>query len=282
MHNKKLNVLIVSVNYNSEKYLELLISNTKTDENSDAKFCIVSNSGELLNPDKFKNCISIINGENLGFGKACNIGARVCDSKWLLFVNPDVLLNSDVIEKMIQCACLNPDYAVITVFSSNTIDKIFFEPSGKILDYSDRNFGACFLIDRDTFFSLGGFDENIFLWFEDTDLRDRVINSGKKVGCLDGVIVPHMQGHSTHHRTEIENKNLTEIWLQSHFYYRIKHNGIVNGLVWCVGMIFVNFIRTLLNKNLPLRPYFDTKVAVFSGFKLIYSIGKIKKKLRML
>ena len=57
--------------------------------------------------------------------------------------------------------------------------------------------GACFLIRRDVFLKLGGFDENIFLFYEDDDLCRRIADSGAALIYVPQAVVRHGRGRSS-------------------------------------------------------------------------------------
>jgi N-acetylglucosaminyl-diphospho-decaprenol L-rhamnosyltransferase len=57
--------------------------------------------------------------------------------------------------------------------------------------------GACFLIRRDIFLKLGGFDENIFLFYEDDDLCRRLADSGSALIYVPQAVVRHGRGQSS-------------------------------------------------------------------------------------
>lgn len=57
--------------------------------------------------------------------------------------------------------------------------------------------GACFLVRRVAFDSIGGFDERYFMYAEDVDLCWRLRRAGWGVGHVPGAEVVHLQGLST-------------------------------------------------------------------------------------
>ena len=42
------------------------------------------------------------NENNFGFSKACNIGAKLATSKWILFLNPDTIIPKDCLRKLMN------------------------------------------------------------------------------------------------------------------------------------------------------------------------------------
>ena len=57
--------------------------------------------------------------------------------------------------------------------------------------------GACLMIERDLFLSLGGFDERIFLFYEDDDLCRRVADTGRALIHVHGAEALHGRGRSS-------------------------------------------------------------------------------------
>ena len=59
---------------------------------------------------------------------------------------------------------------------------------------------AAFLIRRELFEKLGGFDENIFMYFEDEDLCRRIVKLGLKNAVLMTAKIIHLEGRSSNNR----------------------------------------------------------------------------------
>jgi len=100
--------------------------------------------------------------------------------------------------------------------------------------------GACFLIRRETFLRLGGFDENIFLFYEDDDLCRRVADSGAALVYVPQAVVRHGRGRSS---GEKPGRIFTSRWHQawSRAYVSRKY-GLPNP---APGMFAVNALKTL-------------------------------------
>ena len=54
--------------------------------------------------EKRKNTTCILANENIGFGSAFNLGAKQISSKYILHINPDVKINSEIIKKLYENA----------------------------------------------------------------------------------------------------------------------------------------------------------------------------------
>lgn len=102
-------VTIVTVCYNSLEVLPemlasvpagtrvVLVDNVSSDR--DALSALAQSHGATL----------VLNDENLGFGRACNIGAAEAETEFLLFLNPDAALQKGAIDALLQAAEDNPD-----------------------------------------------------------------------------------------------------------------------------------------------------------------------------
>ena len=83
---------IIIVNYKSWDKLQLCLDSVLNQNQINLQIIIVdnfSNDNRLKDfKNRFKQINWIENKNNLGFAKACNIGATLSESKWLLFLNP--------------------------------------------------------------------------------------------------------------------------------------------------------------------------------------------------
>ncbi|MFM7079446.1 MAG: glycosyltransferase family 2 protein [Bacteroidota bacterium] len=146
--------------------------------------------------------------ENGGFSAGVNEGAKHATGDWLLLLNPDIKLKPDNLEKALQlathydehtdqkigvlgCELLNGDGShqpsVGSFPSFSRIAKELFMPQNRrrydSLDPSaprncDWVTGAFMLIRKKTFVDVNGFDEQYFLYFEETDFCLRAARAG--------------------------------------------------------------------------------------------------------
>ena len=75
-----------------------------------------SNDGRISNFKKQFPWVDWVEEKiNGGFSYDCNAGARLADSKWLLFLNPDTEIPSDCLEGLLTHCDKNPNYKLISI-----------------------------------------------------------------------------------------------------------------------------------------------------------------------
>jgi GT2 family glycosyltransferase len=107
--------------------------------------------------------------------------------------------------------------------------------------------GAAFFIRADLFHSLGGFDEKFFMYFEESDLCQRVKNAGYKVLYTPEVSLIHIRGHSVN---RIAHKMVVE-YRRSQIYYYKKHRPMWERLILRVYL----FTKFFYEFAITLNPY---------------------------
>lgn len=152
----------------------------------------------------------IQNTKNMGFAKGINLGVKIAKSEYLLFLNPDVQINVVNLEKFIStidkkdinilgCKILNSDSVVqpscgkfptiLNIIADRVpvINKLFKTELIRQNKYYNKEqepdwiSGAFFLVRRDVFLKLGGFDERYFMYGEDIDFCYRAKKAGYKI-----------------------------------------------------------------------------------------------------
>ncbi|MFL5174157.1 MAG: glycosyltransferase family 2 protein [Microvirga sp.] len=155
----------------------------------------------------------IRNARNEGYGRANNIGARAAESEFILIVNPDCIVDKGAVAALVDAARRYPDAAFFAPRIVEPSGRVFYQPrsllatsltnpGGKLVLPEGEACapffsGACFLMRRDVFLKLGGFDENIFLFYEDDDLCRRVADSGSALIYVPQAVVRHGRGQSS-------------------------------------------------------------------------------------
>lgn len=254
---------IVIVNWNGgNKLFECLgsIQHADTDTSFQLAKCIVvdnaSTDGSVdLIRDMDLPLELILNTENKGFGFASNQGARCGDSKYILFLNPDVKLFPDSLSKSISFL-ESHDELKIGVLGIQMIDQnsaihrnvarfpspvsLFFQmlgidrlwprqfPAHFMTDWPhmdsrvvDQVPGSFFLVRRSLFNDLQGFDERFFMYFEDLDFAYRARQLGWVNYYLSSVQAFHYGGGTT---DQVKALRLFYV-LRSRLYYVAKHSG---------------------------------------------------------
>jgi len=155
----------------------------------------------------------IRNARNEGYGRANNLGARVAETEFLLIVNPDCVVEAGAVAALLDAARRYPDAGLLAPRIVEPGGRVFFQPRSLLAPYLPNPSGrlvlpegeacapflsgACFLIRRDLFLGLGGFDENIFLFYEDDDFCRRLADAGRALIYVPRALVRHGRGRSS-------------------------------------------------------------------------------------
>jgi N-acetylglucosaminyl-diphospho-decaprenol L-rhamnosyltransferase len=173
-------------------------------------------------------------GGNLGFGRAANRGADQTDADHLLICNPDITVDPDAVDILIEVLARDTAVALVgprivdpdgTVYPSPRVFPGLLDAVGhaflgmvaprnrftrryRMLDLDrdqpsadvDWVSGSCFLIRREAWDALGGFDEGYFMYAEDVDLCRRAHDAGWRVAFQPAARVGHVQGAATSQR----------------------------------------------------------------------------------
>ncbi len=211
-------------------------------------------SVELLEPI-FPDVTFIASKENLGFGRANNLGFDISKGKYILILNPDTLLNEDTLDTMFKymennshigisgCKVLNGDgtfqlacrrgfptpwAAFSKLFGLQKIfpnSKIFaqYNQTFRSVDetyYIDAVIGAFMFARADVIKVVNGFDPEFFMYGEDLDLCFRVQKAGYKIAYNHTTSIIHYKGESTKRSSINEVKHFyeaMEIFARKHF-----------------------------------------------------------------
>jgi len=156
----------------------------------------------------------IRNARNEGYGRANNRGVRAAvTAEHVLIVNPDVVLRPGAVDALLNAARSWPDAGLLAPRLVEPDGRYFFQarsllapyltnPTGRLaLPQGDACApflsGACLMMPRALFLDLGGFDENIFLFYEDDDLCRRVADAGRALIHVHGAEALHGRGRSS-------------------------------------------------------------------------------------
>jgi len=190
----------------SGTYPVLLIDNASTD-------------GSAMRLKEQFSCIGIIPQEkNIGYGRAANVGLHQVNTPYALLLNPDLKTSVEEIEKLLAYALNDPDNTAIWGPATKRKD-VTSEPPSNVKWIS----GSAMLFDVEKIKKVGLFDENIFLFSEETDLCERTLTTGYKIKLCRDVFFDHLIGQATPPDSKVEYMKWWHFgWSQC---YRMTKNG---------------------------------------------------------
>ncbi|HEX8654754.1 MAG TPA: glycosyltransferase family 2 protein [Allosphingosinicella sp.] len=211
-------VRVVVVNWNSGHWLAQCLGSLREHAGPALAEVVVVDNGSADGSDDValaQNGRLIRAGANLGFARACNLGAAGAATPYLLFLNPDAavregtiatvlrFMESEAASRVAVCGVrlVGEDGVVqhhATVFPTA---RTMFRAEDRTLRFDhlssrevDHVIGAFYLIRRSVFEALGGFDERFFVYLEDMDLSRRVAKAGWKTWYLAEAVAFHKGG----------------------------------------------------------------------------------------
>jgi GT2 family glycosyltransferase len=294
-------VTVITVNYNAGAQL-LDVVNSVLYSGAVAKVIIIDNGSVDHSMDEIERLtdsqsrlISIYNKANLGFAAACNIAiAAAGENDYLLFLNPDCLIDKEALEKLLSCMkssphlgmagplILNPNgteqaggrravptpwRSFVRIFRLSSLrerfPRLFSDfllneqplPDGPI--EVEAISGACMLVRREALLDVGPMDEGYFMHCEDLDWCMRFRQKGWKVIFVPEARVVHHLGACSHSRP---------IFVEWH-----KHKGMMR------------FYRKFFRHQYPGILLFFVGAGVWLRFSMVaiyHTLRKIKQRLK--
>jgi N-acetylglucosaminyl-diphospho-decaprenol L-rhamnosyltransferase len=309
-------VNIIIVNWNSSHQLSDCLNSVVSSDRYKFKLdraIVVDNASvdqSLDGIEDFNLPLSIIkNLENKGFGFACNQGAAISSSDYILFLNPDVKLYQTAVDtavdfmenslhqkvgvvgiqlvdaqEKIQRSCARFPNPINFWCSILGIDKLI---KNKFISYLmtewshdstkqvDHVIGAFYLIRTKTFELLNGFDESFFVYFEDLDFSYRLNKLGWSSYYLAEARSFHKGGGTS------ESIKSTRIFyaLRSRILYGYKHFNLIQATMITVASLSIEpFTRigfSVMRLSLSqARETISAYIQLFKNSREIYQLIK--------
>ena len=289
-------VTAVIVNWNDKDVIVECIQSL-LDQNRNEIDIIISDNGskddsvEFIRK-RFPSIKIIENGENLGFGSAINRGLGLAKGDYLLFLNSDLKLHSKCVGELAKVLESDPNVGgtipkILHIDQQNTINSlgVLINYTGiaypNLLGQKDPGYqepfesacGGIFMLKREVYETVGGFDEDLFLYHEDHDLSWRIRLAGWHLKVVPKAIMHHHykfnKGILKYYSSE---KNRLHILLKN---MEVKTLALISPALIIVE--FSQWFHAAINKwfLLKMKSYFEILI-------LLPSILSKRKKLKLL
>ena len=265
------NLTVIIVTFRSENVIHNCIQSI----DSDIKVLVVdnSNSKEFKEniENKYKNVSCILSEKNSGMGAGNNLGIKNIKTDFAFILNPDVILEPNSIDNLIEESQKLESFGIISPIEVN---KDY--PNYKLIDSSKKNIdlkepfkvksvdGYSMLINLKRLNQIDNFyyfDEKFFMYLENDDLCKRLNNKNENIYIIPKSQIKHLGGQAVNnlYKTEVELSRNWH-WTWSKFYYNKKHYGYIfalfNGLPNFISSFLKFLIYSILNdkkKNIYLN-----------------------------
>ena len=264
-------VSIIIVNYNTFRLTSNCISSI-WEKTSGLSFEIIvvdnaSTDDSRISFEKDDRIIYIYSEENLGFGRANNLGAKIARGRNLFLLNPDTLLINNAVKILSDYLDANID---VGVCGGNLYDEkmnpvhsycmflpsIFWEMNKLCGGYIEKlrwgknaqfNYsyqpckvgyicGANMMIKHSLFEKMNGFSHKFFLYYEDTELSYRIKKIGYHIVSIPYAKIQHLEGKSMGGK-KFNPTRMLYIEQSLSQYYKLHGNKLTKSLVKPIRLV---------------------------------------------
>jgi hypothetical protein len=201
---------------------------------------------------EFPQCIVVANETNVGFSRANNQAVRLCTGRYILLLNPDTVVQPDVMAKMVEFMDKQQDVGMVScrlVTNDGSLDlacrRAFpslwdgfcrasglsqWFPNSRLLarynlTYLDEHQtcqvdavnGAFMFARREAVEQVGLLDEDYFMYAEDLDWCFRFWKSGWKIVYHPTATTVHLKGQSGNPKS---SEMIRELFRSTKLFYR--------------------------------------------------------------
>jgi hypothetical protein len=277
---------VVIVNWNSRDYLARLLASLEPLFAELRSVVVVDNASQDKSVDAALGFPALVlrqSSTNRGFAAAANEGIAQLDSKYVLLLNPDVEVRAETVRELyrrteanrvvgIGCGRLvNPDGSSQESFQLRPLprfwgilaDALFLDELVKLLAGRpgstrgestsgesgvrvEQPAAACWLLRKEVWSELGGFDESFVpAWFEDVDFCKRLAASQWEIRWFPDLEFIHRGGLSL---DTLKYRDFIRAYYGNLLHYLKKHHPVWYPVLWLPVKLGCG-IRTLLGRR---------------------------------
>ncbi|UKA48938.1 glycosyltransferase family 2 protein [Arthrobacter sp. FW305-123] len=256
----------------------VIVDNNSTDETLAICLKLIPSAKIIRNPN------------NDGFAKAVNLGVAASAGSTVVLLNPDAVGSAESFHELLESSAKNP-MAVIAPMIVHPEQRLSVVSAGRqpklgrmLLHYSglarlagpgfleghylyphqaesDRNVewatGACLVIPKNLWRSVGGLTERWFMYAEDIEFCHRVVLAGYSIRLLSGIEISHAAGTGTSEPKSMKADWIVNLW---HFYNDDLSPGRTASSAW----------KFVVSAGLFSRAVYYALRAISSGDKLVW------------
>ena len=244
-------ITIIIITYKSEKVIYDFIKKIP----STIKTIIIENSKNYeLKKDieeKYNN-ISVFIKDNSGVSSALNFAVSKINTKYFLQISPDLEFDFEDLNIFLNFTKKNQDkFAALGPRFLEVQEKSHKQINEKLkFGVIDSIHGSCMFINKEIFLKIGKFDENFFLYFEETEYCYRAKKKGYFSYQINDIKV-RTKGRTVDLENE-RNKNFSNIliwhFIWSKFYFSKKRFGNFISIILFTPILLRILIRILFYK----------------------------------
>tara|TARA_Y100001970_G_C14005122_1_gene735439 strand:- start:49 stop:906 length:858 start_codon:yes stop_codon:yes gene_type:complete len=252
---------------------------------SNLKVIIIENSNDQTLKNKILNKyqnVEVHIKSNQGVSSALNFAVKKIKTKYFLQISPDInfdfkdlrIFKTEAEKLKDKFAALGPQFL--------NVKKESHKQSNPLIEVAPINFihGSVMFMNTEIFNLLNGFDENFFLYFEETDYCKRAKKKGFQCYQINKIKVKN-EGRSVEINKEEEkyiSNILTWHFIWSKFYYYKKHYGFLLSIILFIPPFLRTLFRLLINYFIKNKTNYEKYKFRLNG--LISSITGKKSSLR--
>jgi len=234
--------------------------------------------------DKYNNVKCILSSENLGMGPGNNLGLKYVKTDFAMILNPDVILEKNTIQEIINESKKINSFAMLAPLSDNKkypnykIDKKKPSDLNRVNHFKVTSIDGYAMIlnlkrlnQYETFKDNKYFDENFFMYLENDDLCKRLNKKSENIFVIQKAKIKHLGAKAVNEKYAYEVElSRNWHWMWSKFYYNKKHFGFViavlKGLPNFVSSMLKYLLYRFINKNKKREIYLQRVLGFINAF----------------
>jgi GT2 family glycosyltransferase len=272
-----MDLAIIIVSWNTREILRHCLQSVFASQTTKKfKVWVVDNgssdgTGQMIK--EFFSQIQIIsNDDNVGFAHANNQAIMDSSGDYVMLLNPDTVVEKDVIETLVNFLEKYPDIGAVgprllnpdgtlqeSAYPEPTLarefwrlfhlDRFYYYAAYPMDEWSvidarevDVLMGACLLVRRKTLDQVGLLDDNFFVYSEEVDLCTRIREYGWRISWVPTAVVIHLGGQST---KQIQQEMFLQLYQGKIQYFR-KHHTLLEVWLYKLVLFFAALARLAL------------------------------------